>query len=86
LNPSDDDTLIGCAEKIGLDAAVFKETYQSDQCNQAFMQESQFCRSIGMNSFPSIVLVRGKSRFNVPIEYNHADKLLDSLRQIATLL
>ncbi len=86
LNPSDDDTLIGCAEKIGLDAAVFKETYQSDQCNQAFMQESQFCRSIGMNSFPSIVLVRGENRFNVPIEYNHADKLLDSLRQIATLL
>lgn len=85
-NPSDDDTLIQCADEIGLDKTQFAETYGSEECNDAFVQEIQFTRSIGINSFPSIVLARGNSRFNVPIEYNHADKLLDSLQQIATML
>lgn len=85
-NPSNDNTLIRCAESIGLDKAQFTEIYRSEQCNKNFIQEIQFTRSIGINSFPGIVLAGGKSRFNVPIEYNDADKLLDSLRQTATLL
>ena len=85
-NPSDDDTLIQCAETIGLDKTSFTETYRSDQCNQDFIREMQLSRSIGINSFPSIVVSRGNSRFSVAIEYNNAGKLLDSLRQMASLL
>lgn len=85
-NPSDDDTLVQCAEDIGLDRTRFLDVYRSEQCNEAFIKEIQITHGIGINSFPSIVLARGKSRFNVPIEYNQADKLLDSLRQVVALL
>ncbi len=85
-NPSDDDTLIHCAVSIGLDEAEFRRHYLSDACKQAFDEELAFTRSIGISSFPSLVMARGSSRFNVPIEYNDAGKQLDSLRQIATLL
>lgn len=85
-NPSDDDTLTQCAQDIGLNKTQFSDMYCSDQCNEALMQEIQFTRSIGINSFPSLVLARGQSRFSVPIEYNSSDKILDSLRQITALL
>lgn len=85
-NPSDHDTLIQCAESIGLDRTIFSDTLLSETCEQAFKEEMQFTRSIGINGFPGIVLAKGNSRFSVPIEYNRVDTLLNSLRQIAALL
>jgi len=85
-NPSNADTLIECATSIGLDAGTFVSSFENPQCESGFRGEMAFSRSIGISSFPSIVLTRGKSRFNVPIEYNDADLLLESLRQTAALL
>jgi len=85
-NPSDIEPLVQCAHSIGLNEALFERTLLSDECNSGLMEELEFTRSIGINSFPSLVMARDSRRFSIPVEYNSAEKQFDSLRQIATLL
>jgi len=85
-NPSNANTLIDCASSIGLDVDTFIASFESPQCDSGFHEEMAFSRSIGISSFPSIVLAKGASRFNVPVEYNNADILIESLRQTVALL
>ncbi len=82
LNPSNDDTLIDCAVSIGLNKTAFIEQYQSHACDLAFQEEMAQCRSLGINSFPSLVLSKDTLRFNIPIDYNHASKVLNDIRQV----
>lgn len=85
-NPSDDDTLIQCAKSIGLKENQFIDAYRSSTCDEGFKQEMQFARSIGITSFPSIVIAKGNKRFNIPVDYNSAANILESLNQAVALL
>jgi len=85
-NPSNEDTLISCAESIGLDGIAFTKTLRSVECNQAFEQDRALSRSLGIHSFPSLVITRGNSRFNIPVDYNSASMVLDKLFEAISLL
>lgn len=85
-NPSNDDTLIQCAKSISLDETLFTDTYLGSQCSDGFIQEMQFARSIGISSFPSLVLARGNQRFNIPIDYNSAANVLERIKQAVELV
>ncbi len=85
-NPSNDNTLIHCATKIGLNEKQFVTTYQSETCDLGFTQEREFSRQLGITGFPSLVIAKGSRRFNVPIDYHSAKNTLDSLRQMMALL
>lgn len=85
-NPSDNDTLIQCAKSIHLDEKLFTDTYLSTKCSKGFTQEMQFAHSIGITSFPNIVLAKDNSRFNIPIDYNSAANVLSRIKQAIKLV
>jgi putative protein-disulfide isomerase len=85
-NPSNQDTLIQCAESIGLDKPLFAKALRSAECDKAFTEERMLSRSLGIYSFPSLVITRGNSRFNVPVDYNNAPGVLERLYEMAALV
>ncbi|MCP4009308.1 MAG: DsbA family protein [Proteobacteria bacterium] len=85
-NPSNAGTLISCAESIGLDKIAFTKTLHSTECHQAFEQDRALSQSLGISSFPGLVIARGNSRFNIPVDYNNASRVLDRLFEAISLL
>lgn len=81
-NPSDLETLSEAAQSIGLDPDQFRQRMFSTELTQAFNTELQRVREIGVNSFPSLVLESGHSRFSIPINYNSAQAILDDIQQL----
>ena len=86
LNPSNEDTLVGCAESIGLDPAHFTEVLRSDACEQAFAEDRNLSHSLGISSFPSLVITRGHHRFNIPVNYNNANGMLKQIEEVLPLI
>lgn len=85
-NPSDEDTLVACAESIGLDGALFTRALHSAACEQAFEQDRIHSRNLGIGGFPSLVIARGNSQFSIPVDYNNAAKVLDKLYEAIAVL
>lgn len=85
-NPSNEDTLVACAEFIGMDGARFTHILRSEECYQAFEQDRALSRSMGISSFPSLVITRGSRQFNIPVDYNSASTVLDKLFEAISLL
>ena len=85
-NPSDEDTLVDCAISIGLEAKRFTELLGSAECNDVFINERALSRSLGISSFPSLLISRNDHRFSIPVDYLHASPVLDSIYKAAALL
>ena len=78
-NPSDLDVLIKLAEEIGLDADLFKRDISSENCQNLLMNEIEFCRSLYIHSFPSLVLQKDESFSVIEIDYNDSTKILKQI-------
>jgi putative protein-disulfide isomerase len=81
-NPSDLETLNEAALSIGLDLEQFRQRMFSTQLMQDFESELQSVHNIGVNSFPSLVLESGASRFNIPINYTSAEVVLQDIQRL----
>jgi len=79
-NPSDVETLINCAERIGVNKDSFSQALSSDETNQAFLKQISTARSMHVNSFPSLVLKVEDTISPVFIDYNDADAILNQIR------
>ncbi|MGR5092938.1 DsbA family protein [Vibrio maritimus] len=82
-NPSDNPVLIQLAESIGLDRVKFEQDLISTETHEALLQEINYARSIGGNSFPSLFLVRGTSVIELPVDYQRPEVTLSQVRSIA---
>ena len=78
-NPSDDDTLIHCATSIGLDTEQFQQDLHAKHTQQQLQQDIQQTQSMGVYSFPSLVLEENGQFKPIAIDYNHADNVLQQL-------
>ncbi len=81
-NPSDVATLLELAESIGLDREAFSRLMRSDRINDLLAEELARVRSIGVNSFPSLVLEKDSKRWGIALDYNNASSMLSTIRQI----
>ena len=54
-NPSDEETLVACAEDLGLEPSQFQEALHSREVEQALQADLQRRRELGVDSFPSLV-------------------------------
>jgi putative protein-disulfide isomerase len=79
-NPSDDDVLINCAKQAGLDILQFEKDYFSENVNLILHDEIRFCRSIGGNSFPSLILCNESRYLDITIDYNNHEVMLETIR------
>jgi putative protein-disulfide isomerase len=78
-NPANDDVLIDCAVSIGLDRAAFSELLNSTSTDQQLLAEIKFARSMGVNSFPSLVLEQAGDYQLLNYDYNDAQVLMSQL-------
>lgn len=78
-NPANDDVLIDCAVSIGLDRTAFSELLNSTSTQQQLLAEIKFARSMGVNSFPSLVLEQAGDYQVLNYDYNNAHVLLSEL-------
>jgi len=79
-NPSDTGVLIKLAEDIGLDCETFSVDLNSKCCKDQLKNELQLSRELGVNSFPSLVLLRNHVRTNIPVDYKNSKNILCSIR------
>ena len=82
LNPSNEDTLVACAESIGLNPARFAEKLRSEVCDRAFIRERELSRGLGIRSFPSLVMTEKGKNFSIPINYNDAEAMLEQIEAL----
>ncbi len=76
-NPSNDDTLILLAGKLGLDKDQFSEALKAQSTQNELQKEIQFSQSIGAQGFPSMFLERDGHTQLVPLDYNEPQPTLD---------
>ena len=79
-NPSDEIVLVNLAEQIGLDVKQFAVDIRSEFCQNTLLQELKQCRDIGVSSFPSLVLIKGKSHVVLDLDYSNSKTILDQIK------
>lgn len=80
-NPSDLDTLVECAEHIGLNHEGFLRTMHYIQHEGLLEKEIESARHIGLNSFPSLALIIGEELIHIPINYREYKPMLALIEQ-----
>jgi len=70
-NPADDETLVEFATELGLDTVTFEQQLNSESTRQQLDQEIMLSRQLGVQGFPSLVLLAGNSAR--PIQINFTD-------------
>ena len=84
-NPSDEHTLVELAAELQLDVTRFERTLHSEACETQLQQEISQCESLQLDSFPSLLLQVDEKYWPVAIDYNHADVMLDTIRQLKSV-
>jgi len=76
-NPSDYSTLIELSGELGLDKDRFARSIKSLETDEILRQEIKQSRRLGLNSFPSLLLVNGEKQLRINPEYINADAMLE---------
>lgn len=78
-NPSDLDTLVDIASSIGLDAEEFRTTMNSNDIHQSLITELEQVHSIGINSFPCLLMQQQSRQQVIALNYNSSDFMLQEI-------
>lgn len=80
-NPSDQATLVNIATSIGLEPIRFLKDIKSPSVEAELQRQIDFCRHIGVNSFPSLV-VGHKDQFSfIEIHYKNPKRIIRSINR-----
>jgi putative protein-disulfide isomerase len=79
LNPSEDETLIGLAAGLGLDAAAFTQDLNSPAVRRQLEDEIARSRAIGVDSFPGLVLQDARGLHAIPVNYLDSRPMLEAI-------
>lgn len=82
LNPSDRDTLVQLAAELKLDANLFGTDLSSPHIQSELEENFALRRSIGVNSFPSLVLLINGSATSLAIDYNSSRPALKEIERL----
>lgn len=69
MNPSDVETLVTLAEKLGLDSDQFARELESANTENELQQEFALRRKLGVYSFPSLVLEVSGPLYPIAVDY-----------------
>jgi putative protein-disulfide isomerase len=82
FNPSLPETLQGCAQEIGLDAAIFGRDLISLEIDDGLQHEIRQSRQLDAYSYPSLRLVHNNAIFPIPIDYLNLRTMRDEINRI----
>jgi putative protein-disulfide isomerase len=80
-NPSLNETLIQCAQRIGLNVELFKNDFTSQEIEVALQKDIQFARRLAVSSYPSLRLDIDNQIVAINIDYINAQSMLKQIRQ-----
>jgi putative protein-disulfide isomerase len=75
-NPSEDLTLIALAKTLDIDIEQFTYDLNSESTQQQLLDDIALMQTLGVNSFPSLVLKIDADLKPISIDYNDADFIL----------
>jgi len=75
-NPSDNSTLIELAADIGLDSEQFSTSLVADSTQQKLSAEIQATREMGIDSFPSLAVLKADGLHHIGLDYTHPEVML----------
>ena len=78
-NPSDESVLTGLAIDLGIDGDEFQQKLNSNEIQSALTEEIAFARSIGGDSFPSLILQTVDGLRDIALSYTDKDLILKQL-------
>ena len=82
MNPSDTATHIRLAGELGLDTKTFEQHLIDPKTHQTLLDEIAFARSIGGDSFPSLIVVDSQNQaHSLTIHYTDPQRILDDIQQ-----
>jgi putative protein-disulfide isomerase len=82
MNPSDKETLIQLAEELGLNKERFVSDLISPATHQELLHQIGLSRTLGINSFPSLVLVKDSQEFRILHDYHSSEPTLIAISKI----
>jgi len=81
-NPSNTATLVEIAEEIGIDKEQFSTDMQSQALRVLHQEEMVMVRKLGVQGFPSIVMVIDQVAHRVLLDYSGLEKTLDHIDRL----
>jgi len=79
LNPSNEDTLINIAQDIGLNEDLFKEDLKSSEVNDLLLNQIHTTKTMPINGFPSLVLVKENNLEKINIDYLNSNYIINQI-------
>ena len=80
-NPSDDATLVAVAGEIGLDAVQFEADLVSQQTAQTLGDEIDYCRTLGVQGFPSLALFAENHAMRIAVDHTSWRNMLNDITE-----
>jgi putative protein-disulfide isomerase len=81
-NPSDRDTLVSLAGDIGADQARFADELDADSTRDHHQKEMDLVRQLGIQGFPTLVLVKGQQANGIKVDFTGTDSMRDQIGQL----
>ncbi len=81
-NPSDREVLVELAVELHLPMERFSARLDAPGTRHALESEMQEARSLGVDSYPALVLLTGKSRWPIAIDYRDPEPMLETIQQL----
>jgi putative protein-disulfide isomerase len=78
-NPSEDDVLISLAKTLDLDIKQFTHDLNSESTQQQLLDDIALMQSMGVSSFPSLVLQTTNGIKSITIDYNNPKLILNQI-------
>ena len=78
-NPSEDDVLISLAKTLDLDIKQFTQDLNSEPTQQLLSDDIALMQSLGVSSFPSLVLQTTNRIKSITIDYNNPKLILNQI-------
>tara|TARA_B100001250_G_C19660148_1_gene726690 strand:- start:227 stop:811 length:585 start_codon:yes stop_codon:yes gene_type:complete len=78
-NPSDYETLINLAEKIGADKNKFSKDVTSPETDKILKEEIQQSERLGLKSLPSLLFINGEKKLVIKPDYLDANGMLEQI-------
>jgi len=78
-NPSEDDVLISLAKTLDLDIKQFTQDLNSESTQQLLSDDIALMQSLGVSSFPSLVLQTINGIKSITIDYNNPKLILNQI-------
>ena len=85
-NPSDTDTVEALAGEIGLDSPQFARDLADPEVAREFERERMLCQQLGVQGFPTMVLVLGRYAHGIAVDYGSGRNMADNVRRAAAEL